>query len=389
MRPIASPPMTALRGRHVVFVVAGEVFGGAERGALDIAEMLREEEASVAVLALDDRPGRGREVAAERGLQWVTEPVPWVGGRLHKSASLIRVTRALRALRPDAIVASTNLPNVVCGLMWRATGAKTAVWRQCDVNGTTRFDARLFRRALHGTPVVVTSAPHARTWLATGYGLDPGRVRIVPSRVHLEPARESGAAWRARLDLSQDGLVCCMLGHLHAGKDHATLLRAWRLVLDELDGARPTLLLAGRNAATEDAVKALAYDLDLRDRVRFLGEVDDVGGLLDACDLAVFCSHGELLPRGVIEPMSVGLPVVATDLPGTREALDSADSTTLVPTGDPQSLARSILRYAGDPELRRRTGAANAATTRDRAGEVDVRRAWTALLSDGPLGRSA
>ncbi len=222
--------MTALRGHRVVFVVAGEVLGGAERGALDLAEMLREEGASVAVLALDDRPGRGREVAAERRLRWVTEPVPWVGGRLHKSASLVRVTRALRALRPDAIVASTNLPNVVCGLTWRATGAKTAVWRQCDVNGTTRFGARLFRHALHATPLVVTSAAHARTWLAMSYGLAPTRARVIPSVVHLEPAHESGPAWRARLDLSRDALVCCMLAHLHAGKDHATLLRAWRLV---------------------------------------------------------------------------------------------------------------------------------------------------------------
>jgi glycosyltransferase involved in cell wall biosynthesis len=382
MRPIASPPMIALRARRVVFVVAGEVFGGAERGALDIAEMLREEEASVAVLALDDRPGRGREVAAERGLRWVTEPVPWVGGRLHKSASLIRVTRALRALRPDAVVASTNLPNVVCGLTWRATGAKAAVWRQCDVNGTTRFGARMFRRALHATPVVVTAAEHARAWLAASYGLELSRVRVIPSVVHLEAAREPGPAWRARLDLSREALVCCMIAHLHAGKDHATLLRAWRLVVDELDGARPTLLLAGRDAATEDAVKALAFDLDLRERVRFLGEVDDVGGLLDACDLAVFCSMGELLPRGVIEPMSAGLPVVATDLPGTREALGSADPATLVPPNDPHALAGALLRYAGDRELRRRAGAANAATTRDRAADIDVRTAWTELLSD-------
>ena len=80
--------MAALRGHRVVFVVAGEVLGGAERGALDLAEMMRDEGASVAVLALDDRPGRGRKVAAERRLRWVTEPVPWVGGRLHKSASL-------------------------------------------------------------------------------------------------------------------------------------------------------------------------------------------------------------------------------------------------------------------------------------------------------------
>jgi hypothetical protein len=47
------------------------------------------------------------------------------------------------------------------------------------------------------------------------------------------------------------------------------------------------------------------------------------------------------------------------------------------------------VRYACDSELRRRTGAANAATTRGRAGEVDVRRAWTELLSDALRGPSA
>ena len=287
--------------------------------------------------------------------------------------------RALRALRPDAIVASTNLPNVVCGLMWRATGAKTAVWRQCDVNGTTRFGARLFHHALHATPVVVTSAAHARTWLATSYELEPARVRVIPSVVRLEEARESGSSWRTRLDLSREAYVCCMVAHLHAGKDHATLLRAWRLVVDQLDGARPTLLLAGRDAANEHAVKALAYDLDLRDSVRFLGEIDDVGGLLDACDAALFCSHRELIPRGVIEPMSAGLPVVATDLPGTRVALGRADPTALVPTSDPPALAEAILRYAADPELRRRVGAANAATTRARTAEADVQKAWAEL----------
>ena len=381
-RSIASRLMATLRRRRVVFVLAGEVYGGAERGAIDLAAFFREEGASVAVLALDDRPGRARDVAADCGVTWTSTPVPWSGGQVRKGRSLLRVTRALRTLRPDAIVASTNLPNVVTGLTWRATGARTAVWRQCDVNGTTRISGRLFRRALHATPVVVTGAEHGRAWLASGYGVDPSRVQVIPSPTRLPSALESGAVWRARLGIADDAFVCCMVAHLHAGKDHATLLRAWRIVAAELNGMQPTLLVAGRDAGTEAASKALAFDLDLRDCVRFVGEVDDVAGLLDACDLAAFCSQRELVPRGIIEPMAAGLPVVATDLPGTREALGDRDPSVLVTPEDSSALAATILSLARDADLRLRLGAANHAVIQDRSDRAAPEEAWTRLLSD-------
>jgi glycosyltransferase involved in cell wall biosynthesis len=299
---------------------------------------------------------------------------------VRKGRSLVEVTRALRRLRPDAIVASTNLPNVVTGLTWRATGARTAVWRQCDVNGTTRISGRLFRRALHATPVVVTGAEHARGWLTSGYAMDPGRVQVIPSPVRLPPAVESGPAWRARLGIADDAFVCCMVAHLHGGKDHATLLRAWQIVASELNGVQPTLLVAGRDAGTEAASKGLAFDLDLRDRVRFLGEVDDVAGLLDACDLAAFCSHRELFPRGITEPMAAGLPVVTTDLPGTREALGDPDPDVLVGPEDPAALAAAILRLARDADLRERLGDANRAVMQERSDRALPEVAWTRLL---------
>jgi hypothetical protein len=370
-----------LRGRRVVFVLAGEMFGGAERGALDLAEILRDEGASVAVLALDDRPGRARGVAADRGVDWTSVRVPWTGGRARKAQTLVEAARALRALRPDAIVASTNLPNVVTGLTWRTTGARTAVWRQCDVNGTTRFSGRLFRHALQATPILVTGAEHARGWLAA-YGVDAGRVRVVPSPMRLAPARENRAQWRRRLGISSDTLVCCMLAHQHSGKDHATLLRAWRAVADELDGMRPTLLVAGRDAGTEAASKALAFDLDLRDRVRFVGEVADVAGLLAACDLAALCSHRELLSRGITEPMAASLPVVATDMPGAREALGGRDDDLLVAPHDASALAAAILRLARDGDLRRRVGEANRVRVVERERRGAPTTTWTALLAD-------
>ena len=366
----------ALRGRRIVVVLAGEVFGGAERASLELAHDLVRQAASVHICALDDREGPAREVAADYGIPWTCIKTPWANGRLENAFSLVRVASGLRRRRPDIVLSATNLPNVVCGLTWRATGASLSIWNQHDVLGTTRINQRLFRRALQTSPLVVTGADHARNWLIERLGAEPDRVYVMRDKVELAPPREPGATWRARLGLSAEDVVGCMVGHLHPGNDHATLLRAWRLVVDRLvpEERGPVLLLAGRDAGGDNAAKALAYDLDLRDYVRFAGEVSDVSGFLGAADLAVFSSRSELIGRGATEPMAAGLHVVGTDIPGIREAVGVSGVSFLAPPGDAPALAEAILRFATDSELRARVGRANRPHPLSSVGSGDIGR---------------
>lgn len=383
-------PATNLAGNRVVFVLAGEVLGGAERNAFDLAIALRRVEGAVVeIVALDDREGRGRAIADAEGIRWSCIPTPWVGSSAAKAASLLRAALALRRLRPDVLLPYTNLPNVVCGLVWRLTGAKLCIWNQCDVLGTKRFSHRLFRRALGATPAIVTTAFHARDWLVEQWGVDPKRVHVIRGEVRLRDAEESRAGWRGRLRLGEDDLAACMLAHLHPGKDHATLLQAWRLVVDRLgdEGQHAVLLLAGRSAGSEDAVKGLAFDLDLREHVRFLGEVADIPGLLGAVDLAVFSSRSESLGRGATEPMYAGLAVAGTDIPGIREALGKPGRPFLAAPGDPSGLADAVLRLARDPTLRARVGQANAELIRQRHPAGATSQVYARLLADGLAGR--
>lgn len=374
----------ALAGKRLLFVFAGEILGGAERGALDLAHSFaREEGAHVEIVALDDRPGRARAIAEGEGLAWNSVPTPWTGSRAARAASLVRVAHELRRHRPDALLAHTNLPNVVCGLSWRLTGAQVAVWNQWDVLGTKRFSQQLFRRALRATPLVVTEAFHARDWLVQEWGAEPERIHVIRGDLQLDRPAESRAAWRARLGLDDGDFAASMLAHFHSGKDHITLLHAWRLVVDELRGEpRPVLLLAGRPAGTESSVKALAFDLDLRDHVRFLGDVNDVPGLLRAVDLAVFSSRSELLPRGATEPMCSGLPVVGTDVSGIREAVGEEGAAFLAPPGDAAAFARLVVRLARDPDLRTAVGRKNAALLQARQSPEATSRVYARLLAE-------
>jgi glycosyltransferase involved in cell wall biosynthesis len=174
-----------------------------------------------------------------------------------------------------------------------------------------------------------------------------------------------------------------MVGHLHSGKDHATLLRAWRVVVDRLadEGRRGFLLLAGRPAGSGDDAKALAFDLGLRDNVRFLGEVADIAGLLSGVDMAVFSSRSECLGRGATEPMYAGLPVAGTDIPGIREAVGEAGLPFLAAPGDAEGLAEAILCLARDPALRARLGKTNADLIRARQSAEMTSRMYTELIA--------
>ena len=99
--------------------------------------------------------------------------------------------------------------------------------------------------------------------------------------------------------------------------------------------------------------------------MRFLGEVDDVAGLLGACDAGVFSSRSESAPCAVLECMAAGLPLAATDIAAIRELLGPEGAPFPAPAGDAVTLADAIVRLAGDAGARRVEGSRNAARARD------------------------
>jgi glycosyltransferase involved in cell wall biosynthesis len=349
-----------LSGQRVIFVFNTLDLGGAERQGLLLARhLLREERALVEVWAFIG-PGRAAELCDEWGIPWRVVPVAWGAGRARRARALFRLAAALRRARPRVLLPYTVLPNVLCGLVWRWTGARLCVWNQRD-EGRGLTGTRHERQALAGTPLFISNSHHGAGLLTASFGVPPAWVRVVYNGVEPPVPEGDRQSWREHLAVSESCFLACMVANLHDYKDHATLLRAWRRVADAFaaDGREAVLLLAGRFDTTHDRLKALAYDLELGRAVRFLDKVDDVAGLLTAVELGVFSSRCEGVPNGVLECMASGLAVAGTDIPGIREALGEDNLPWLAPPGDDEALAARILALAADPGLRASLGEQN------------------------------
>jgi len=135
-------------------------------------------------------------------------------------------------------------------------------------------------------------------------------------------------------------------------KDHASLIAAMPAVL----AAHPdtVLLLIGRGEELE-TIKGLVEAASLQQQILFLGHRTDIADLMALADLFVLPSKFEGLPLAVLEAMSIGLPVVATNIGGNIEALGSCHPFLADP-GNPASLAEVLISALEDPAAARVVG---------------------------------
>lgn len=335
-----------MRGCRVFFLLGNLELGGAERQALILARHLRRAQAEVEVWGFN-RTGPVADICEQYGLR--SRLVP-----LRQPLDLRNFTRLLREARPDILLPYTLIPNVVCGLVWRRTGASVCVWNQRD-EGLLTLNAKWQLRAAHQTPQFISNSQSGERYLIEKLNVDPAKVHVIPNGVEMPAPQSDRRTWRARLEIADTSFVACMVANIHANKDHETLLNAWRIVVDALR-RDAVLVLAGRHYGAYESLVELTNELDLGKSVRFTGQVSDVAGLLSAVDLGVFSSRSEGCPNGVLECMAAGLAVVGTDIEGIREVVGEK---FLAPPGDAPRFAKIILQLADDPGLCATVGAAN------------------------------
>lgn len=135
------------------------------------------------------------------------------------------------------------------------------------------------------------------------------------------------------------------IGRLIKAKGLTSLLSA----LSRMSDRSVSLALIG-NGPEEEELRRLARELNIGDRVRFFGYREDRIALMKSFDVFVLPSLSEGIPRCLMEAMGIGVPIVATDIPGCRDLIENGKTGLLFPPGDVDALCDALesLKNSGD-----------------------------------------
>lgn len=156
-----------------------------------------------------------------------------------------------------------------------------------------------------------------------------------------------------------DSVVFGTVGRMHGVKDQTNLCAAFIRLCQEHTGLAPRmrLVLVGDGPLKAEC-ESLLGTAGLETQCWLPGKRNDVPQIMQALDVFVLPSQAEGISNTILEAMACGLPVVATDVGGNSELVVDGETGTLVPPGDPSSMADAMARYAQDQALRKAHGQA-------------------------------
>ncbi|MGW2207804.1 D-inositol-3-phosphate glycosyltransferase [Streptomyces sp. NPDC001781] len=206
--------------------------------------------------------------------------------------------------------------------------------------------------------------------LVRHYDADPAKVAVVHPGVNLDRFRplDGRAAARARLGLPQDALIPLFAGRIQPLKAPDVLLRAVAHLLSERPELRRNIVVpvvggpSGSGLARPEGLHKLAARLGIADVVRFRPPVgqEQLADWFRAASVLVMPSYNESFGLVAIEAQAAGTPVLAASVGGLPVAVRDEVSGFLVQGHDPADYARVLRRFADDPGLSDRMGAAAA-----------------------------
>lgn len=261
---------------------------------------------------------------------------------LRRSASVFSDLKAtletwklIKALNPDLVHVHTFKAGFIGRFVAWTLRVPTVytihawLWGTSAVSGwSSRFALPLERIASHWCDQII-AVSRAGEKLIRKHGIASG-AKVVTIHNCLEDRQIARNA-------DADALpVFAMVARFTAGKDFGILLRAFAPLV-----GRARLLLIG-DGETRGAMEALAGELKLEQTVRFLGERADVDAVLAGVDVFVLASESEMFPISILEAMRAGVPVIASDVGGIREAVLPGKTGVLVPPGSVTALTQAI-----------------------------------------------
>lgn len=282
-----------------------------------------------------------------------------------------RLWRLLRQVKPDCLHTWMFHANIPGRLIGRMAGVPAIVSseRTMGQEGTVRQLLNRWSGPLADRIICVSE--QVAIFAAETIRLDKHKLRVVPNGIDLslyyssaQDRPESGTrvdkrSLRAELGLPESAVIIGAVGRPRPVKGYTYLLDAFAKLVDgyaTTDSSVDMHLLFVGDGPDQAVLMTQAQVLGLQQYVSFWGDRDDIPNVLNAMDILVSSSIWEGMPNVVLEAMACGLPVVATDVGGTRELVLHGETGLLVEARDVDSMAASFKRLVDSEDERVRMG---------------------------------
>jgi len=326
LTPMASVPAERAPALRIAHVGDSMEMGGAEKLTATLCRLQRDLGHTASVHCLYRLGVLGEDLRAE-GFEVI----------LHHQRSFFLLMRSLyrafRRTRPDVVHCHNATAAIFAALPARLAGVKTVIVTR---HGLVKPPYQLRRELKFAL---------ASRWCDWIVGVCEGtrtNLRAAPFAARERIIHIYNGAWPAdirAIPRPKNGFTLLYVGRLAPLKDHATLLRAAAITRTHHPDVQ--LWIVG-DGPQEFSLRKLTDELGLNECVTFFGEQADVSPFMLAADLFVSSSVTEGLPVSLLEAMSVGLPAVVTDVGGMGEIARLSGAVTLVPSSDPEGMARAL-----------------------------------------------
>lgn len=339
------------RPLRVMFMQTDMRIGGAEMVTANIIRRLDRERFTPELCCLKHPGVIGEEL---------THEIPVHHDLLHNKYDLRvlpRLISLLKARETDAVITVGAGDKMFWGRIAARRLGLPVIISALHSTGWPDGVGRLNRMLTPITDAFIAVAAAHGQYLMEHEGFPARRVVVIPNGVDTTKfaPMESSAAVRYDLGIDADAPVAGIVAALRPEKNHELFLEMARRVVRQRPESQFVIIGDGLR---RDALVQRTHEMGLENSVHFLGSRNDVPRLLAALDVFVLTSHVEANPISILEAMSAGRPVVATDVGSIHEAVAEGKTGYLVPAGDVGRLADRVLTLFNDSPRRQAMGAA-------------------------------
>ncbi len=345
--------------------------GGTERQAIQLVRQLHESGGCRVRLGCLQAKGSLRAEAERIGLGEIPEYPLTSFYDLNYLNQIRRLVRFLKTNRIDVIHTHDFYTNIFGTTAAVFAGVKARVTYKGETDGfRTTMQKRVERLAFRLAHRVVANCLAVQNQLIRE-GVNPKRIvqhynglDLNRMKIPLKISRDDALA---KFGLPSGQRFVTIVANLrNQVKDHPMFLRAAARVHAAIPDA--AFVIAGEGELVP-SLRQLAAELRITEVVHFIGRCDDVATLLHASDVGVLSSKAEGFANAILEYMAAGLPVVATDVGGAREAIVEGETGFIVSSGDEEQMAARIVELLSDEDRARAMGARGKAIVFEKFGK--------------------